>query len=646
MRKTLLAAIILSIQTNAYGAEFTGNNWGIVNSSRAGHIVLAVEPEDPAEKLMLQINFYYEHGMDEEAIRFCDEYLQTPTNNAQDYRNIGAIYFNLTPRAQTPKQANHFRRQSIICFQTYMQLEGVNLNTNYHDRIAMAYTEIGGSPLTSLSNQKKCALNAAKSFDQFFRIGALSYTADHYRAAASAYHNAIKHDDGSAKYWDKAASYWEMFFQSLGRRADTQEYEKAATSLFIAADKSETFEKEFLYYEKSKYYWEQYNQRPDKIDTLSNLRLRALTYYYNGIQTNSKTDFKMSAFYWNIFHDFPQAQPTLRDVGNILLMNKKAALHETNPTKLDEYNRRIEALMEKYDIYSTYQIGDIHVLVSKKEMESVRTQEELSIILESKAEESLAQEDIDTAEEKKEDVDIKEEVSAPQLTQTQKKKIKKAQKLAEASKATDATTPRELHTEKLDLPTLGPIQLESNTNEDEKSIADLIETLTPRKAAAAEGLTEELNANLKQTKEQKKQEQLLQRTKQRKELALATSSAAAQERHHTIDSLTVMQIKKAYQGDPYAQTRALSVLDDILALKQGANGRVIAQKLELLKKYFSVRKSQESDETVILGHNISEFFYHKIHTSGQDNSWKPGMITRLHRFVKDIKTTFNAIMES
>lgn len=140
-----------------------------------------------------------------------------------------------------------------------------------------------------------------------------------------------------------------------------------------------------------------------------------------------------------------------------------------------------------------------------------------------------------------------------------------------------------------------------------------------------------------------KQLKSLEKTAARKELA-ALKGSSQEVTRHIVDPLTVMQIKKAYQDDPAAQAKALGILDKILDFKKGVGEREVLASLEQMKKYFSVSTHESSSETVILGHNISQFYFHGVHKSGGDASWKPGMVVRLREFANTIKQTFEAIM--
>ncbi len=114
-------------------------------------------------------------------------------------------------------------------------------------------------------------------------------------------------------------------------------------------------------------------------------------------------------------------------------------------------------------------------------------------------------------------------------------------------------------------------------------------------------------------------------------------------REHTVDPLTVMQIRKAYEKEK-AKEQAMDVLEESLALESGANERTILSHISRLKKYFSVRKNDGSEKTVILGHDVPDFYFHSAHGNRQGD-WDAGMIRRFKSFVRDIKITFETIIK-
>lgn len=627
VKKIIMMAVLLGAQVNTvYGMDF--GNFDEWRHTRSLHeqpaIVLAVAPKEQADRLMLQIKFYYEQNDDERVIDFCNEYLRLPESKrkAEHYEKIGLVYFDLTPTA-FPQERDEFRLKSIECFEAYMRLEGFSERTNNYNRMGMVYTELGAS--IPSKQEEYCAL-AAKSFDKFFEKASV-FPAHNYKAAAIAYYNLATHKK-PLKNMIKSAEHWKNFFQFASpEMIETQDYAKAARSTFGAAGKVTNLEKEALYYAQSKDYWEEYALRNGRSSTLDNNRVRALTYYYNAIRTELESDFKKSAMYWNLFE--AQEEPTDRDVANIISMNQKAASFETDPVKRSHYLQKVQDLMRRHDIHSTYQVGDIIILVYNRETVGLAAQSPMTIDIEPYV-------DLENHEEK-EDVQVEETV--PQLSKNQKKNMKKRLK-AKLAKSTSVSAPSAASEEVIeDVESKDDFQDETSMN----VTSSLVDTVIQEDSQDGEETATPTAPKL--TKEQKKQLQLLERTAARKEQA-ALSGAPYETTKHTIDPLTVMQIKKAYQGNPDMERKALGVLDEILAFKKGVDqGKVLAH-LAQMKKYFSVLKADDSEETIILGHNVSQFYYHGIHKSGGDASWKPGMVVRLREFANTIKQTFKAIMAS
>ncbi len=294
-------------------------------------------------------------------------------------------------------------------------------------------------------------------------------------------------------------------------------------------------------------------------------------------------------------------KPKPMEAHEIIHIYNSGAFYETDLRLKKRYQDQSDQLCTLSGIGAVYQMGDSLVVFSAAEMKEMRSKESLRI--------TLPEEDPQ---------------ETPALVKKKKKKKKKkpshAQQIAKIEDI-QAT-----------------FEGEKETPDEESDVDEPEPVMAPVKKETQETniVTPEPQIH-KLTKTEKK---LLRQKDEEKAPEFPVQKAI---REHSVDALTVAQIRKAYDTKEF-QEEAMGVLDASLSLESGANERIIVSYISRLKKYFSVRKNDDFPKTVILGHDVPDFYFHSAHGKRQGD-WDAGMIRRFKSFVRDIKVTFEAIIQ-
>ena len=469
--------------------------------------------------------------------------------------------------------------------------------------------------------------------NRFFESVEHATIPDDWKVAARIYSNAgiLSQDPKlSLIYGRQAANFWEQYFQESKPEAiENMDYANCAVAHNNLGIDAKDFEEKENSFAQAAKYWDQYLLQSKDLSTA--LRERASAYNNAAFWTMSLENrpifAKRAASFWSLF--LKQAtRETPEDIANIINAYQEVIRYE-KPQKQQYYRSEIIRLSSEYGISNVYQLGNDIFFFSEKERKAIEKQGPLTLTL--SKEESADIDDYNpallatSAEEHSEH--IKDFVTNASISA----KVEENQGIpTKGKKESDLDNPSSI---------MSPATIPPSMLTEEKELEETLSNihLQQKKAPVVDDQKAPATA-AKLTKTEKK----LSRPKGMMLEPQGIKATRAPTREHSVDRLTVHQIQKAYTTQE-SQEEAISILDEIITLQSGVHERMVLAHLSKLKKYFSVQKNDSSQETVILGHNISEFFFHKAHGSRQGD-WDAGMIQRLKRFVRDIKTTFEAII--
>jgi hypothetical protein len=188
----------------------------------------------------------------------------------------------------------------------------------------------------------------------------------------------------------------------------------------------------------------------------------------------------------------------------------------------------------------------------------------------------------------------------------------------------------------LDLPE--EIQEEAAEKEEKKSLI-VIENKIIEEQISAQTIDtptiDETTQKIKLTKSQRKN------ARKKTDTIQSITVKSQQQRTHQVSPLMVAQITKAY-ANPLKKKQALDILDEIIELKSlnTIKEDKVMKHLNKIEQYLLIQSFDKESDRSILGHS---FDFHSAHGS-RGGDWDKGMIHRLVRFARDIKITFETIM--
>ncbi len=376
----------------------------------------------------------------------------------------------------------------------------------------------------------------------------------------------------------------------------------ASSLALVAADLAPEDPKKLGYYKKACTYFQKFP--PTSIPSFAT---QIIAYSVTAKLSGEKKYFDRAVEMASTFlNDHKSDISKIKEAGFLLIAAyENAKKFESNADKNSGYEKKLKSLYETIGIDKTYQVGDRLVGIPQAQLAKMRARAPLNVEI--------------IAESQEDDILVPAELSKTQKKNQRKRQKEKEKKARDKVEKEGAIVPAEIPLETQVLESLEVSESIESEDEEEATMEEAI-PVAP-----------------KLTKPEKKQLQLLEETKIRKESSRPVSETKTS---ITINPEMRFKIFTAYQ-EPQDRNKILRLLETIENFKDEKVTDIKVDGYLNKLKHLLAGEKVDSTKFSILGIHFS---YHSAH-GNRGGEWDKGMINRFVNFGKNLKTVFKAIMQ-